>query len=277
MFKTLFTALAFGMLLSVTAKAETLDTRLKLCISGNLSDVEKDALITELSELTITFSAYVEQNSAACFTKLTGRDAEYSKGSGLVFDPDAIETVKAAKINAERESVLLAEQKAVREAKLLALANDAAELRTESKCKLLTEREDYQTQLLIHEETITAFELAAEARIVEAKRATIEECNSWAEDDLRAAVTNPVCQQVFTQTGLPGSEVLGPSIADFIEAEVSFLSLSVRIAELDRDLAAISDEEEFVKRYSELELQERKLDASGQVEFAEAMVEDDGC
>ena len=91
--------------------AQTLDERIKLCLEGTLSDAEKSVLVKDLSELTITFSPYVEKNAAACFTNLTGEAAEFSKGSGLVYGDTAINAVKQAREQAERDQLLAEQEK----------------------------------------------------------------------------------------------------------------------------------------------------------------------
>lgn len=248
--KTLMISLSFGMLLSVAAQAETLDTRLKLCLDGNLSDVEKDTLILELTDLKITFSPFVEMNAAACFTKLTGVDAVYSKGSGLVIDAAAVEVIKTAN--------------SITEAELNERANSAEKLRQEAKCDALAKRNEAEGLLATHEKTIKDFIDTISDKKVEAWLTTITECNSWAEDDLRGAVTNPICQKVFEEFGLPNSKFAGPSADSVLAARASRDVLKATIRVINDALTAISEEEAFVQKYSELELQKRKLAASEQ-------------
>lgn len=274
MLKTSMTALTCGILLSITAQAETLDSRLKLCLDGNLSDIEKDTLVLELSELKITFSPYVEMNAAACFTKLTGIDAAYSKGSGLMIDPAAVEAINTANDIAEAE--------------LNERAKNAATLRQVAKCDALAKRREAESLLAVQEGTIEDFIKTNQARKYEARLTTIVQCNSWAEDDLRAAVTNSICQKVFEEFGLPNSEIVGPSADSVLAAQASRDLLQKDIAALNDALNAISEEEAFVQKYSELELQKRKLAASEQSSAASTQADllpapktfkpiDDGC
>ncbi len=248
--KTLMISLSFGMLLSVAAQAETLDTRLKLCLDGNLSDVEKDTLILELTGLKITFSPFVEMNAAACFTNLTGVDAVYSKGSGLVIDAAAVEVIKTAN--------------SITEAELNERANSAEKLRQEAKCDALAKRNEAESLLATHEETIESYVETIDKKRVEARRTTVVECNYWAEEDLRGAVTNPICQKVFEEFGLPNSEIVGPSADSVLVAVAGSSLLEKAITGLNDALNAISEEEVFVQKYSELELQKRKIAASEQ-------------
>ena len=281
MLKTSITALAFGMLLPVSAHGETLYTRLKFCIEGSLNDTQKDALIAELPDLRSTPWAFVEQNAPICFTKLTGQDAIYSKGYGLVIDPAAIDAIRFANEAINTANIIT-------EAELNERARNAEKLRQEEKCDVLAKKKEAESLLAVHEETIENALDAIQEKKVEVRLTTIAECNYWVEDDLRGAVTNPICQKVFEEFGLPNSEIIGPSADSVLAAQVSRDLLEKDIAALNDALNAISKEEAFVQKHSELELQKLNLATSAQLLAASAQADllpapktlkpvDDGC
>ncbi len=104
---------------------------------------------------------------------------------------------------------------------------------------------------------------------------TVNQCNSWADDDLLAAITNPVCQAVFAEMGLPNSEVQGPTINDFINASSSLASIETELKTIEYMLKTIDEEELIGAQISELALQRLKAENQDQA-LADAQ-SDSGC
>ena len=81
----------------------SLDQRLKSCLDETINKQEKIDLVEALSELTRTFSTFVEHNSAACYTKLTGQPSEFSNGIGLATTNEDIAEMRRLRKEAEAE------------------------------------------------------------------------------------------------------------------------------------------------------------------------------
>lgn len=265
------------MVLAGPLLAQNLDERIKLCMDGTLPELERAALIKDLSELTITFSPYVEKNAAACFTILTGEPTEFSKGSGLVYGDTAIKAVQQARDQAERDKLLAEQERAKSEAELAQTLVSAGGERQRRKCELLDKQRELSAALQAEVDAIAEFERVDEARRLEAKVATIDECNAWATEDLREALTNPVCQAVFAQIGLPNSEVTGPSEQAYSSSIAKRDMLSSEASLVEQELDLIRSEEEFLKTSSERDLYDLKQRELAKAASVQQPSEDDGC
>ncbi|SHH01519.1 hypothetical protein SAMN05444003_1657 [Cognatiyoonia sediminum] len=73
------------------------------------------------------------------------------------------------------------------------------------------------------EETAQTIKLAKDAeqdRRAETLNATIEACNEWFVTDEIGAITNDVCNSIFTSGGLPNSEIAGPTASELLLAQL---------------------------------------------------------
>ena len=68
--------------------------------------------------------------------------------------------------------------------------------------------------------TIRLAEAAKQERRIETLATTIQECTAWFDEDARAALTNDVCNSIFSSGGVPNSDVLGPSTSETLLAEL---------------------------------------------------------
>lgn len=89
-----------GLCTSQILHAASLDQRLKSCLDGNINEQEKRELIVTLADLKQTFSSYVENSAAACYTKLTGQPSEFANGVGFATtDEDIAEMRRLIKVS----------------------------------------------------------------------------------------------------------------------------------------------------------------------------------
>lgn len=254
----LFTLTFFFTFLSNVVNAASLDERISACLEGTISPDEAAVLAIELFELKRVFSDYVMNNAAVCFTKISGEPSVFENGVGLTTDPDAIESVNEYR---ERENEAIrraAVAQEVFEAELSEKAKNAPLLRENSKCELLKLRQANLDQQAPFLETLIAFDNLIEARQQEAVLETVIECNNWANQDRRAAMTNPVCHGIFLETGLSDSKIEGPSLLMVSRARSNSLSLGADLMLLDKRLQAIRKEELLLLTLSERDLLLRK-------------------
>ena len=92
-----------GLCTSQILHAASLDQRLKSCLDGNINEQEKRELIVALADLKQTFSSYVENSAAACYTKLTGQPSEFANGVGLATTNEDIAEMRRLRKEAEAE------------------------------------------------------------------------------------------------------------------------------------------------------------------------------
>ena len=69
--------------------------------------------------------------------------------------------------------------------------------------------------------TIDEAEAARQDRLIETLSATVQECSTWFDDSPKEALTNDVCNSIFSSGGLPNSDVSGPSQLEVLLAELS--------------------------------------------------------
>lgn len=257
--------------------AQTLDERIKLWLDGTLPELNKAAVIKDLSELTFTFSPYVEQNAAACFTILTGETAEFSTGSGLVYGDTAISAVQQARVQAKRDKLLAEQERLKREVELEQTLASAGVERQRRKCELIDKQRELRAALEAEVDVIAEFGRAVEARRLEAGAATIDECAAWSIKDRREALANPVCQAVFAEIGLPNSAVTGPSEEEHKWSIAKRDMLSTEASIVEQELALIRSEEEFLKTSSKRDLYDLKQRELAKAASMQQPLADDGC
>ena len=251
MSRNLLVATLLGVVVAGPAMSQTLDSRIRLCVEGTLPNDQRDALIADLADQTHLFTTFTRDKAAACFTKLIGHPAEFIQGTGLVFDEAARSQVQQAKQIAERERQLGEQRAADAEAAKIAAIAEREALR----CDLLAQRRANIDAMRPHQATLARFDATKIARKIEARLRTYEECSAWAEENLREALTNNVCQVVFSEIGLPDSEFNDPNPNEVLTASTSLATLEEHNGTIEAQLQRIADEERFSAQYS-LELSE---------------------
>ncbi|UYP69555.1 hypothetical protein OIU14_07485 [Thalassobacter stenotrophicus] len=244
--------LAAVMLLSAPMPllAETLDQRIKSCIDGSLADNAADELVVDMLALKMTFSSFVENNAAACFTKLTQSPSQFVNGTGIVTDPDAIAKANqhAEELGRQEQQRLLQEAQA--EAELEKLVEVTKAERRSLKCSTLELLET--TDLLVLE-----FERLLASTRNRTANETMTECFAWAAEDRRAAITNVVCNGVFKDIGLP-EDIENP---EALEILIQGLSATSAKRTYDTLLEGIAATEALLTERSERQLILAQLEA----------------
>ena len=256
--RLVFIASVVTLLLTSSAYGKTSAEKLKACLSGGLSESEQTLLIAEMADWKTVFSDYVKNNTAACFTKLTGKPSEFKNGQGLVLDD---ETIKIVTMNKEAAATALA-AKTVADAKLAeeearfiadldALAEVSFTERERNKCELLGLRNELFKNQITLENEITNFKTTEKARQQEAVVETVIECQAWIREDKRSAITNPVCNKIFSELGLPDTQIDGPDIMKIISTETQLSTKNLELELVDIKLKSIKTEEDLVEQVGE--------------------------
>jgi hypothetical protein len=163
----------------------SLDQRLKSCLDGTLKEQEKIGLVKALSELERTFSTYVETNSAACYTKLTGQPSDFSNGTGLVTSIEDIAEIRRLRKEAGAEEELRSRL----EAKIPYLEKQ--------KSCVSTKVAQVNTNL---EAIDNQFEIRNQALILDD---THKACIELYSSDKSAAMLSQTCIEAFQRKGHP--------------------------------------------------------------------------
>lgn len=228
--------LAISMALAQPLFAETLDASIKSCLAGQLSDEQKQALLVTISEVKFTFTDYVNDNIAACFTAITGQPSVFTRGQGLTVDPLAMENVKAQKDL------------------LTARAETSAKERHDLRCALIAERNTLESEVLAANNLIALAGGTIQLRSAEAKNETVKSCNQWYADDKLSAMTNVICNEIFIESGVPDTSITGPTVGEISSAYSALTSHPKRLDEISRELSGIKDDDVFAEKRGELAL-----------------------
>ena len=181
---------------SSISMAASLDVRLKLCLEGKLNKQEATELVADLAELKTTFSTYVSNNAGACFTKLTNSPSEFLNGTGIVTSGAEIEKAKNLRIQLNVEEEERKKEKAKVEEKIKDLIEASRVDRRKEKCRTLELLNDADKKITEYENALSDIKITVQQE-------TIKTCVDWAREDRRASITNPVCNSVFNNLGLP--------------------------------------------------------------------------
>jgi hypothetical protein len=235
------------------------------CLAGDISDEDAEQLVDVIEKLEFAFSDYVKRNAAACYTELTGTPSEFENGLGLTIDPDTIEVVKQNMTAAENLARSAAAEKEKLEDELSLKAELAPKIRKEIKCALLRDRKAVVDELALHEKVLLGFRALIAKRQQEARLGTLMECNRWATEDMRAAMTNTVCHQIFSESGLPNSKIEGLNLSDVVEARTHVVRNEGNVLKIDQQLEAIKIEELMLTTFSEREILKKRIEFEQQV------------
>ena len=213
-FRPAVISLLFIASVPTTALAQNRAQAIKGCLDETLSDVEKVELLAAMENWRIVFTAFVEENAAACFTKLTGQPAKFVNNTGFIIGEAGLMALEAASNLAAAEKAERLEREAAEEAARLereAISEEAVRSRI---CEIL----ELVTQ---YDKTINEAEAARQDRRIETLSATVQECSSWYDDSPKEALTNDICNSIFAAGGLPNSTISGPSQSELLLAELS--------------------------------------------------------
>lgn len=150
---------------------------------------------------------------------------------------------------------LLAERNAEREAAAAeeAANQEAARLNSEAVRLRVCELKDLVRQ---YDQTISEAEAASHDRRIETLSATVQECRLWFDEAPKEALTNDICNSIFSVGGLPNSTITGPSQSEVLLAELSKqnrkseLEVLVKSGMLLEDLMAQSSSDEVDDGYN---------------------------
>lgn len=165
------------------AVAATKAERIRACMSGQLSDVEKANLLSDMTEWKTVFSKFVEENVGPCYTALTGEAAEFINGQGLTVDAGLIEDVlenrKLDEIQIEEARIRKVQKQEIR-LELINLSHCLDE-------KLLKIRD-------LHAAILKAYD-DSNAKLISDR--TYAACVELHARDANSAMLNDVCREVF--------------------------------------------------------------------------------
>ena len=213
-FRPAVISLLFIASVPTTALAQNRAQAIKGCLGETLSDVEKVELLAAMENWRIVFTAFVEENAAACFTKLTGQPAEFVNNTGFITGEAGLMALEAASNLAAAEKAERLELEAAEEAARLEREAISEEAVSSRICEIL----ELVTQ---YDKTINEAEAARQDRRIETLSATVQECSSWYDDSPKEALTNDICNSIFAAGGLPNSTISGPSQSELLLAELS--------------------------------------------------------
>ena len=213
-FKPAVISLLFIASAPTTVSAQNRAQAIKGCLDETLSDVEKVELLAAMENWRIVFTAFVEENAAACFTKLTGQPAEFVNNTGFITGEAGLMALEAASNLAAAEKAERLELEAAAEAERLELEAAAAEAVRSRICEI----KELVTQ---YDKTINEADATRQDGRIETLSATVQECSSWYEDSPKEALTNDICNSIFAAGGLPNSAISGPSQSEVLLAELS--------------------------------------------------------
>ena len=145
----------------------------------------------------------------------------------------------------------LAEEEARFIADLDALAEVSFTERERNKCELLGLRNELFKNQITLENEITNFKTTEKARQQEAVVETVIECQAWIREDKRSAITNPVCNKIFSELGLPDTQIDGPDIMKIISTETQLSTKNLELELVDIKLKSIKTEENLVEQVGE--------------------------
>jgi hypothetical protein len=205
----------------------SLDQLLKSCLNETLQEREKVDLVKALSELERTFSPFVENNSASCYTTLTGQPSEFLNGIGLATSNEEIAEMhrlrKEAEAKEELKSLLEATMPYLEKRKSC-VSTKIAQVNTDLEA--ITKRFEQSNQALILDETHEA-------------------CVELYSSDKPAAMINSTCVEAFQRKGHPSlvfseSEQLANLSAGLLELieleeglEEELISTKIQLLEAD--------------------------------------------
>jgi hypothetical protein len=230
MFKKFLLPVAFLLSFSSEASALTQSEKIKSCLDGTLSLEEEPLLIIEMQNWKVTFSPFVQNNTAACFTKLTGEPAEFINGEGLIIDQQGLTTLQEAREKAQANRIA---QELEREVQ--ALEREAAE----EALKVLKSRiYENISRLMKHEKCVEAKRLDV-VKSIEAiekensliiSRDTHAACTALYAKDKTNVMMNQTCIEAFKSFGHP--EIINSAIEkqkhySLKEAELLILELAL--------------------------------------------------
>ena len=165
-----------------SAYAQSADELTEKCLmaveSGDLD--EALALAERVKSLRSLFSTRIISNGQECLRRATGKEWKYFTTTGQFLSDD--------KADAEEEFIAGAETRKREKSEMLELL----------QCKLSEAR--FERDLLINE-----FRAFSELRSVELQGATIAACSELYASDSNAALLNQVCNEVFTEWGVPNT------------------------------------------------------------------------
>ena len=180
--------LGFSSTVNALTKAEKIDK----CLYSSLSDEEVNSLITEIDEWKSIYKRSLRENTALCFTKLTGESAEFINGEGLVVDQAGTEQIQESRRKVEALEAANLKQKNLMNLLKIKLTNldkhiscvSAKTVQTNAELEAINIRFEQSNKLLILDDTHEA-------------------CTELYSSDQSAAMLNQTCIDAFKLMGHP--------------------------------------------------------------------------
>jgi hypothetical protein len=219
-FKLMILVLSVATFYGTTVSAATKFEQMESCLNGNITKQESDALLNEIREWLFISSPVLQDKIAECYAELTGFPSEFVMGKGVLSGPE-MEAIQ------DRQAVLL-----------------------RRKCELKDAILEAKTAILLLQEVLEKAEQSSLERQQEALRETFLECQRWAKEDRREALTNAVCSDIFQEVGLPNFEIKGPT---YQEVELAKVQLSIKqsiLAEKNASVRIIETEDMLPAEYA---------------------------
>lgn len=213
-------ALSVATFYGTTVSAATKLDQMESCLNGSLTKQQSDTLLNEINEWLFISSPVLQSKIAECHEKLTGFPSEFVMGKGVLSGPE-MEAIQ------DRKTVLL-----------------------RRKCELKDEIMDAKTAILPLQEVLEKAKRSEFGRQQEALLETVLECQRWATEDRREALTNSVCSEILREVGLPNSEIKGPTYQEVQTATVQLRLLQSEIAEKNASIRTIDTEAMLPAEYA---------------------------
>lgn len=209
---------------AVPSTAQTLFDLIETCEQAGQNPDRQDVSVA-LSDL--RSRKYIGQDEVIergeqCLSKISEEPIKFLYGEGFL----------SATAYAERKQQLEAE--ALKEE----VAEEAeAERRQAYRAKVVARQCELIDEYIALGMTLPALEATEQARRSNAIRQTVVECDAWLLDDERAALTNPVCSDLFLDIGLPEDRDVGAGAS---------------VTATERELEAILDQLEIIRSSNKL-------------------------
>lgn len=190
---------------------------------GNSSRARE--IVEEIKTWEKLYKIEVRTEARECLDAVTGEDWLYNvKMEKFISRQVIAEQAEEQRLEAEEQRL---EAEAARlEAEAAKLAEERALAEEAAKYAELVKARVCELRGLVrqYDKTISEAEAARRDRRVETLSATVQECSAWFDEAPREALTNDICNPIFTAGGLPNSNISGPSQLEEILAESAGLS-----------------------------------------------------
>ena len=253
-FKPAVISLLFIASAPTTVSAQNRAQAIKGCLDETLSDVEKVELLAAMENWRIVFTAFVEENAAACFTKLTGQPAEFVNNTGFITGEVELAALEDARTTAAKEEAERLAAEAAVEAAILELGAARRERQAAAE-EARREREALQSKLEAevakldkHNACISAkrSELLSDIEAVDNQNNetnnsliindTYSACSELYLKDKSSVMLNQSCIDAFKRLGHPNLVLAGD------ELKSSFLDQLGELSTLRANLAMKQNE-----------------------------------